>query len=247
MSPIQYAGRGVFSTTHIGKGQVVLSLPLIAMRQEDFTIYKSDANQEFVRNVLDKDTVVGTELLLNYAFTHPDSPLYLVPTAPIANFINHGGPMKGLKPKSAGANVQIRWPKDGSNAAKLFEWAYTQEHGNRFDNDFDVANFNNANPWLKDHPIDVMERSGKLAFDYVALRDIHNGEEILLDYGTLWDDAWEQFKDTPPYARAGYFRHAIGVPENFFPENWVSDLISNLDMHLFAEHVVYLSMFMGFM
>ena len=31
-----------------------------------------------------------------------------------------------------------------------------------------------------------------LVFDYVALRDIYEGEEILLDYGKDWEDAWNK-------------------------------------------------------
>mmetsp|Transcript_3662 Transcript_3662/g.8121 ORF Transcript_3662/g.8121 Transcript_3662/m.8121 type:complete len:584 (-) Transcript_3662:75-1826(-) len=221
-SSINYAGRGLFATTHIGKGDVVLPSPLIAMRKEDFVIYEADDEQEFVRNIVDKDTIVGQELLYNYAFSHPDSPLYLVPSAPMANFINHGGSKKGNKPKAEGANVQVRWPKAGTNSAKLFQWAYNQKKGSHFDTDFEnISNFDNPNPWLKDHPIDVMERSGKLALEYVALRDIYDGEEILLDYGQLWHEAWAEYSYRNPYARTSFFRHAIGVPDGFYPENWM--------------------------
>ncbi len=58
-SPIQYAGQGVFVTTRIQRGEVVLPSPLIAMREEDFTIYKSDEKQKIARNIIDKSTVVG--------------------------------------------------------------------------------------------------------------------------------------------------------------------------------------------
>lgn len=220
-SEIKYAGRGLLATTHIGKDEVVLTSPLIAMREEDFTIYKSDSDQVFVRNIIDKTTVVGKELLLNYAFTHPDSPLHLVPNAPLANFINHGGSFMSDDYAEQGANVKVRWPIDGSNSAKLFQWAYNQERRSHFDNDFEKTKFDDPNPWLKDHPIDVMERSGKLALEYVALRDIDAGEEILLDYGELWQTAWEEYSERHPYARSGYFRHAIGVPSGFFPDNWL--------------------------
>jgi hypothetical protein len=36
----------------------------------------------------------------------------------------------------------------------------------------------------------------KLAFDYVALRNISEGEEILLDYGDAWETAWKEHKRT---------------------------------------------------
>ena len=155
--------------------------------------------------------MIAEELLLNYAYGHPDSPMLLVPNAPMANFINHGGEEE--------ANVQIRWPEPHSKTGRLFEWAYTRSKEDIYDDKFESTNYN---AWLKDHPIDVMEKSGKLAFEYVALRDIEDGEEIMIDYGELWDDAWYRYQRRHPYARAGYFRHSIGVPDGFYPDNWLN-------------------------
>ena len=163
------------------------------------------------RDRVDRSTMIAEELLLNYAYGHPDSPMLLVPNAPMANFINHGGKEE--------ANVQIRWPEPLSKTGRLFEWAYTRSKEDIYDDNFESTNHN---AWLKDHPIDVMEKSGRLAFEYVALRDIKDGEEIMIDYGDLWDDAWYKFQRRHPYARAGYFRHAIGVPEGFYPNNWLN-------------------------
>ena len=209
-SDAEYTGRAVFSTAGIAKGEVVLTTPLIALRRDDFRIYKSDPDAEHVRDTVDKSTVIGDELLFNYAYGHPDSPMLLVPNAPMANFINHGG--------EEDANVQIRWPTAGSKTARLFDWVYNRQKEDIYDDKFESTNHN---AWLKDHPIDVMEKSGKLAFEYVALRDIEEDEEILIDYGPLWDDAWYTFQATHPYARSGYFRHSIGVPDGFYPDNWL--------------------------
>lgn len=217
-SSIPFAGRGVFATSHIKKGEVILPTPLLAIRREDLKIYHADPDQKSHRNVVDKTRVIGQELLLNYAFGHPDSPMVLVPNAPLANFINHGGPFVSERPKSKGANVQIRWPEADSKTAKLFAWAYERA----MDEEYIGSGAHEANAWLKHHPIEVMERSGRLAFEYVALRDIHNGEEILIDYGSLWEQAWRDFARTTPYARAGYFRHDIGVPPGFYPDNWLN-------------------------
>ena len=206
-----HAGRALFATTGIAKGEVVLTTPLIAMRRDDFRIYKSDPDAEHKRDKVDKSTVIGEELLLNYAYGHKDSPMLLVPNAPMANFINHGG--------KEDANVQIRWPTALSKTARLFDWAYNRQKDDIFDDKFESTNHN---PWLKDHPIDVMEKSGRLAFEYVALRDIEEDEEILINYGSLWDDAWYEFKVIHPYARSGYFRHSIGLPDGFYPDNWLN-------------------------
>ena len=220
-SKIPFAGRGVFATTQLGKDEVLLTSPLIVMRREDFTIYKTNNTAFFLRHQIDKTSVVAVELLFNYAFSHPESPLFLIPNAPLANFINHGVGVDEDNPVKS-ANVQVRWPKGGTNSAKLFEWAYKQQHANHFDNNFESTTFNDPNPWLKDHPIDVLERSGKLALEFVALRDIRKGEEILIDYGQLWQDAWTEFSERSAYARSGYFRHSIAVPDGLFPDNWLN-------------------------
>jgi hypothetical protein len=64
------------------------------------------------------------------------------------------------------ANVAIRWAPDGElshNATWLQQTSVA-----------DMAN----------------EYSTKLAIDFVALRDIQPGEEIFLDYGDEWEEAW---------------------------------------------------------
>ena len=218
-SSISWAGRGLFASSRIPAGEVILTSPLLAMRRDDFVIYRSDPTRPPTR-VLDKSAAMGTELLYNYAFSHPESPLHLVPTAPLANYINHGR-------RDAGeANVRVRWPGGGSNAARLFSWAYGQPRRSHFAVDYDDFLSSNdgryvANPFLRDHPIDVMERSGRLGLEYVAMRDIGPDEEILLDYGPLWDAAWTEFANASPYARSSVFRHPIGVPDGLYPPGWL--------------------------
>lgn len=137
----------------------------------------------------------GTQLLLNYAFGHPGSSLLLVPTAPIVNYINHG-----TRP-----NVAIRWPGEKSQLHRVFNGAW-QEGGNW---------------WLKSSVGEVLQKSNQLAWEYVALRDIDRFEELVLDYGSDWDQAWGQFASMHPYQRPGYFRHEIGVPDGFYPKAWL--------------------------
>ena len=51
-----------------------------------------------------------------------------------------------------------------------------------------------------------------LAMEFVAMRDIHPGEELFLDYGQEWEDAWhrhvedwEPVKDSDSYRGAAFF------------------------------------------
>ncbi|KAL3923533.1 MAG: hypothetical protein SGILL_001601 [Bacillariaceae sp.] len=65
------------------------------------------------------------------------------------------------------ANVKVHWAPHGS--------------------------FNHDSKWLETYPKDMMwESSTKLAMEYVALRDIQEGEELFLDYGNEWETAWQK-------------------------------------------------------
>jgi len=85
-------------------------------------------------------------------------------------------------------NAEIRWPKDSSKE------------------------------WLKLHPLDVLDMSGKIMAEFVALGDIQPDEEIVIDFGQAWDEAWKEHKETNDDMTN--FRHEIGVPDGFFPETW---------------------------
>jgi hypothetical protein len=59
------------------------------------------------------------------------------------------------------------------------------------------------------------KRPGRLLVDYVALRDIEPGEEIFLDYGDVWQKAWDEHistwkppKDSKEYVSAADFLRA---------------------------------------
>jgi hypothetical protein len=59
-----------------------------------------------------------------------------------------------------------------------------------------------------DDSIDLFENESHsgLMFDFIALRDIQEGEEVLIDYGKEWEDAWNEHvrKWTPPEGSEHY-------------------------------------------
>lgn len=46
--------------------------------------------------------------------------------------------------------------------------------------------------WLQLAPSDMFQYKISLAMDYVALRDIEEGEELFIDYGLEWEKAWQE-------------------------------------------------------
>jgi len=67
------------------------------------------------------------------------------------------------------ANVKVQWAKDGMPG-----------HRDEF---FKV-------------PLEtVTDYSTKVAFDYVATRDIAESEELFLDYGDIWEEKWNELRD----------------------------------------------------
>ena len=66
-------------------------------------------------------------------------------------------------------NVKIQW-------ATTFEAAHDHDTVTKGT----IENFNHKKPLV--------------AFDYVAVRDIEEGEELFIDYGDLWQEAWDDHK-----------------------------------------------------
>jgi hypothetical protein len=57
--------------------------------------------------------------------------------------------------------------------------------------------------------------------EFVALRHILPGEEIVIDFGREWEDAWKIHNENDIEQE---FRHELGVPDDFFPEAWKNQL-----------------------
>ncbi|GKY98732.1 hypothetical protein MPSEU_000829500 [Mayamaea pseudoterrestris] len=81
----------------------------------------------------------------------------------------YGGMVNYINHHKQKANVKVRWP-DGEKVAHKPSWLKEKTPEN-----------------LKY----TVEKIG-LSFEYVALRDISEGEEVFMDYGDEWQAAWEE-------------------------------------------------------
>eukprot|EP00978_Attheya_sp_CCMP212_P002280 scaffold4686_cov53-Attheya_sp.AAC.3 len=60
----------------------------------------------------------------------------------------------------------------------------------------------------------LMQKTG-LSIDYIATRDIHAGDEVFMDYGKEWEEAWQEHVQTwKPQEDAGMYQHS-----SFFNKN----------------------------
>jgi hypothetical protein len=131
----------------------------------------------------DRDELVGYQIMLNYCWKHEESTLYLCPYGAGVNYVNHGsshGDDNDNDTKTT-ANVRLQWAADG------------------------VMGHNAS--WLNKPPAAMgYHASPGLFIDLVATRDILPGEEILMDYGPAWEDAWQEHLEH--WKNTGYNRHS---------------------------------------
>jgi hypothetical protein len=140
------------------------------------------------------------ELLLNYCYTpnrgEYNSLLLLLPVVPGANAFNHADRTKNQEP-----NVAIMWMQPQFRPERFFtehtELLFGEE-----------------------------ERSSErppLMVEYVAIREIAAGEEILLDYGDDWQNAWTTHTLLQQMGETSVFRHPIGLPDDMIPFAWLKN------------------------
>jgi hypothetical protein len=111
-STLEGVGRGAFAKDYVEEGQLITSTPVIQFDRSQTEIVEQRQGPVFAHRhgIRYRDTVKGRQLLLNYAFGHPDSNVLLLPFGPGVSFINHQAGKK--------ANAEIQWL---TRDAKLLE------------------------------------------------------------------------------------------------------------------------------
>jgi hypothetical protein len=171
LSTLSHAGRGAFATRALSLGSVVAPVPLLPVSSESLLMTKV---REEVRGVHRMEN--SQQLLRNYCFGHPNSTLLLFPYSPMINLINHA-PSEEVR-HEAGGHCTSRGTSDPSAQHHLanvrVEWTASSRH-------------------IFERPVELLQEStSRLLLELVAVRDIEEGEEILLDYGDDWQAAWNE-------------------------------------------------------
>jgi len=181
------AGRGAFSKRAVPKGGVVATSPVIHMDRSQMEIVA----QQYKPDAKDRMIPLVREHGIEYNATQVQGKHLMMNYcfgSPRSNvlLLPMGPGVNFINHSSKKANVQIRW------------------------SDFDDSEETREEPVME-----LFEQSaGALVLEYVALTDIQPGDEILLNYGSSWEEAWENRNPNQS------FRHEIGVPEDLYPRNW---------------------------
>lgn len=155
-APSVVGGQGLFAKNHLSKNSVITSTPVVPVDRKEMVMRKKKGEE------------ARQQLLLNYAYGHPNSDLLLLPYGPKVNYINH-------PPYGKTANAKIQWhPVTDKNNNRVLSRRQQFHHPEL----------------LEDTAKNVANTHGKgLMIDIVALRDIAVDEEIYIDYGEDWVEA----------------------------------------------------------
>lgn len=160
-SNIPQAGRGAFASRFISAGTVVIPLPLIHLNRSILDMYDLRDDPNHEGRLLKSKQSTGKQILINYCFGHPKSSLVLHPYSMMSSYINHASGDRV-------ANVKLQWLSDEGS----------------------MDGFHHPE-WFDKAPETILSHSkAGLMLEAVALVDIQEGDEILLDYGRAWDHAW---------------------------------------------------------
>ena len=178
-STIRQAGRGAFATRSFKKDAIVIGTPVFYYASDDF--FKLYQGNWITKNEDDfhSDQHVGYQLMYNYCWRHEQ-----YPTVSSIVLCPYGMNVNYINHNQSLANVRVQWAKDGE--------------------------MNHNATLLHSHPREMYYSDApKLWLDFVALRDIEVGEEIFMDYGNVWEQAWQ--KHAARWNR-----------DNYYPTDYVS-------------------------
>lgn len=179
-----YGGqRGLFAKRALKKDEILTSTPMVPVHRDEMQMDRT----KYAELLLEAEThgkldipQKKQQLLLNYMYGHPDSSLLWLPQAPLMLSVNHASYDQEVEP-----NAKVQWHHDKYTEAQAKGKPLTRRQ-----------QFHHAELLEMDSRDVVMKHGMGLMIDLVALRDIAEGEEILIDYGKAWDDAMKQHKTT---------------------------------------------------
>ena len=166
ISKIPYAGRGAFATRDIKNEELIMPVPMVPIGSDAlFDMY----------DIVDGKNEQGQSTGLVYDFNKPRGKQLLY------NYV-FGHPESNMLLMPYGPQVTlINHGSLKSSANAYITWSKSDEMWN----DHSLHDLSVADTMNQEYPVITME--------VYAIRDIKEGEEILIDYGPEWEDAWAEY------------------------------------------------------
>uniref|UniRef100_A0A7S4AHG7 SET domain-containing protein n=1 Tax=Pseudo-nitzschia australis TaxID=44445 RepID=A0A7S4AHG7_9STRA len=168
-STIPYAGRGAFANRDIKEGTLVAPVPLVQIPDEAIlNMYPVDAV------IYNSEDVEENSAEPDYMWLRESEDQVGIQL--LMNYM-YGHPESSMLffPVGAVASYINHAPSNDKINAKM-EWSKHPE--NQLD-------------WL-DEELQAFNAMGRLVIEIVATKDIKEGEEVFIDYGKEWQDAWDR-------------------------------------------------------
>lgn len=175
-SELDEAGKGLFATKSLSKGDTILSSPVVPIHRKELSGDGTGGTAPSGINAY--------QLLINYALGHEDSDLLILPYGPFVNYLNN-------RPRGESANAMLRWKstevQEGQTASRRLQYHHPEL--------LKMSAIEVANTHGKG-----------LVLEVVASDDIAENDEIYLDYGRAWSKAWDDHVDRwrPPNGAETY-------------------------------------------
>jgi hypothetical protein len=169
-SHIMEAGRGVFAKHRIAASTIIVPVPVIqvnrTMQQITHHHHNNDPSSSSSRNM----NMPLERMIVNYCLGHHESTLLLCPYLTTVSLINHSNDP---------AKVNAKLTLSHSKYANQTLW------------DESSSSSSTAQDLLESKRA---EKSLGIIFNVVATRDIRAEEEIYINYGPSWQQAWDDHK-----------------------------------------------------
>jgi len=181
-----HAGYGAFAQRFIPEGGLVVPVPVKQILDKSvLDTYEIFEEQDELRR---GRVPTGSQLLTNYCYGHERSSLLLCPTTN-AQLINHCSDRVEFAVGACderGPNAKIVWSNGwdpSSDKLRKYSWDELE----------------------KETAIGL----GSLSFDIVATRKIEPDEEVFIDYGVTWENAWRSHEVLwkPPEQNTKHFSY----------------------------------------
>ena len=180
-----YGGQlGLFAKRKLPKDEILTSTPMVPVHKEEMVMdrrkYAKIIEDMEAQNAIEKIGIPPQkkQLLLNYMFGHPESSLLWLAITPLLLAANHAPHDEKVRP-----NARLQWHKTDVYPDNIGGKPLSRRQ-----------QFHHSELLEMDSNTVSLKFGMGLMVDLVALRDINEDEEILIDYGKAWDDAWKEHK-----------------------------------------------------